>query len=131
VAVDRDPACCTALAAVARREALSVHVACAAVECLVFPRARYALVVDTLFLDRALFPALLAALAPGGLLVFETFAAEQLRTGHPRNPDFVLRRGELLEATRGLEVLVHREGAVERDGRVVHLESLVARAPRA
>jgi SAM-dependent methyltransferase len=128
-AVDRDPRRCAALATAARRQGLHVRVVCAEIERLRLPHGRYALVVDTLFLDRALLPALVAALAPGGLLLFETFTAEQLRTGHPRNPAFVLGPGELREAARGLEMLAYHEGPVERGRRLVHLASLAARAP--
>ena len=128
-AIDRSWPDCAALAACARDEALPVRVVCADLERQPLPVARYAVVVDTLYLDRALVPALLRALAPRGLLLFETFAAAQLATGHPRNPAFVLEPGELLRLTPGLEVLRYREGPVERDGGLVHLASLAARAP--
>ena len=79
--------------------------------------------------SHAVVPALLRSLAPGGLILFETFTAGQLATGHPRNPAFVLAPGELLRLTAGVEVLHYREGPVQRDGRLVHLASLAARAP--
>jgi hypothetical protein len=49
-------------------------------------------------LHRPLFPRLIAALAPGGLLVYETFGSGNERFGKPSNPDFLLRPGELLDA---------------------------------
>lgn len=52
-------------------------------------------VVVTNYLWRPLFPALLDAIAPGGALLYETFAAGNQRFGHPRNPAFLLRAGEL------------------------------------
>jgi hypothetical protein len=50
----------------------------------------------TNYLYRPLFPQILAALAPGGLLLYETFAAGNEQFGRPRNPDHLLKRGELL-----------------------------------
>jgi protein-L-isoaspartate O-methyltransferase len=126
-AVDRDPARCAALARQARADGLAVRVVCADLTDWSPPHGRYAIVVNTLYLERALVPRLVAGLAPGGLLLFETFTAAQLATGHPRNPDFVLHPGELARLAIGLEVLAHREGAVERDGATVHLAALAAR----
>jgi len=48
------------------------------------------------------------SVAPGGLLLYETFAAGNERFGRPRNPDFLLKPGELLDAVRGrLRVLAY------------------------
>ena len=77
-AIDRDRDRCTRLASTARQEGLPIRVVCADLERMPLPVARYAVVVNTLYLDRGLVPALKAALRPGGLLVFETFAVEQL-----------------------------------------------------
>jgi SAM-dependent methyltransferase len=128
-AIDRDVARCLALGSAAVRQRLPLRVVCADLERFPLPRRRYAVVVNTLYLDRRLVPQLIDALAPGGLLLFETFVIEQLATGHPRNPAFVLGPNELLELVAGLRVLNYREGPVDRDGTTVHLASVVARAP--
>lgn len=128
-AFDRDLARCRALGTLATREHLPLHVACADLERFPLPRRRYAAVVNTLYLDRGLVPHLIDALLPGGILLFETFAQEQLATGHPRNPAFVLAPNELLRLVPSLRVLFYREGPIDRDGTIVHLASLVARAP--
>ncbi|HLY37519.1 MAG TPA: class I SAM-dependent methyltransferase [Candidatus Binatia bacterium] len=128
-AIDRDVERCRALAARARGARLPIDVACADLERSPLPLGRYALIVNTLYLDRHLADALARALRPGGLLLFETFSRNQLLTGHPRNPCFVLAPGELPRLFGGLQMLAHRDGPVERDGRVVHLASLAARAP--
>ena len=120
---------CRDVLARARAESLPLDVFCADLERSPLPRRRYAVVVNTLYLDRALFPRLVDALVPGGLLLFETFTVAQLASGHPRNPAFVLQPGELLDLAAGMRVLAHREGPVERDGRTVHLASLAACAP--
>lgn len=62
------------------------------------------------YLHRPLLPLLAAALAPGGLLVYETFAAGNERFGRPRNPDFLLRPRELLQAFESLRVLAFEDG---------------------
>jgi SAM-dependent methyltransferase len=68
-----------------------------------FPLAgqRFAGVVVTNYLYRPLIPALIAAVAPGGVLIYETFARGNERFGRPRNPDHLAKPGELLEAVRG------------------------------
>jgi SAM-dependent methyltransferase len=69
---------------------------------------RFAGVVVTNYLHRPLLPVLVAAVAPGGCLIYETFAAGNERFGKPSNPDCLLRPGELLEAVRGrLTVLAY------------------------
>lgn len=62
-----------------------------------FAPGRFAAIVVTNYLHRPLFPSLLASVAPGGLLLYETFAFGNERFGKPSNPDFLLAPGELLE----------------------------------
>ena len=71
-------------------------------------------IVVTNYLSRPLFPALSEALAPGGLLIYETFALGNERFGKPSNPDFLLRQGELLDAFAALSVIAFEQGVVER-----------------
>lgn len=54
-------------------------------------------VVVTNYLWRPLFPALLASLKPGALLIYETFMIGNERFGKPSNPDFLLKRDELFD----------------------------------
>jgi SAM-dependent methyltransferase len=70
----------------------------------------FAGIVVVNYLHRPLFPHLLAALAPGGVLIYETFAAGNERYGRPANPDHLLQAGELLEVARGhLRVLAYED----------------------
>jgi tellurite methyltransferase len=78
-----------------------------------FDSAAFDLIVVIHYLHRALFPALIAALRPGGLLIYETFTRAQARRGKPTNPDFLLEEGELLRLVQPLEVLDWREGEFE------------------
>ena len=74
---------------------------------------RFAGIVVTNYLWRPLLPRLLATLAPGGALLYETFAQGNERFGSPRNPDFLLRDGELLERVRGrLRVVAYEQVVV-------------------
>jgi SAM-dependent methyltransferase len=94
-AVDRDAALLAPLAGLAQVERTLVADLEAAPWPL--PDARFDAVLVTHYLWRPLFPALLAAVAPGGLLVYETFTLAQAALGRPQRPEFLLRPGELLE----------------------------------
>ncbi len=75
---------------------------------------RFAAVIVTNYLHRPLFPLLVAAVAEGGALIYETFAQGNEAFGKPSNPDFLLAPGELLEAVRGtLTVAAYEHGQVE------------------
>lgn len=74
---------------------------------------RYALVVVFHYLHRPLFPAIVRALAPGGLLLYETFTVDQAARGQPTNPAFLLQHGELPRLVAPLEILRERDGAFE------------------
>ena len=54
-------------------------------------------VIVTNYLWRLLFPRIRDAVAPGGVLIYETFAIGNERFGKPSNPDFLLREGELMD----------------------------------
>ena len=69
-------------------------------------------VVVTNYLHRPIFPHLVAALRPGGVLIYETFAAGNERYGRPSNPDFLLRSGELLERVEPLSVVAFEQGLI-------------------
>jgi len=107
VAVDRDPARLDPLAGIP-----GISTLCADLEKGPWPYAgqRFAGIVVTHYLHRPLFPHLLAALATGGVLIYETFSAGNERYGRPSNPAFLLNPGELLEAVRGrLRVIAYEE----------------------
>lgn len=62
-----------------------------------FGDLRFDAIVVTNYLHRPLFPAIAQALAPGGVLIYETFILGNERYGKPSNPRFLLKRDELLE----------------------------------
>ena len=97
-AVDRDPALLEPLANLATTLAADL-------EADPWPLAGrcFDAVVVTNYLWRALFPSLKAAVAPGGLLIYETFAQAHAALGRPRRPEFLLRPGELIDVLRDSE----------------------------
>jgi SAM-dependent methyltransferase len=78
-------------------------------------------IVVTNYLHRPLFSHLATALAPGGVLIYETFGIGNERFGKPSNPNFLLRPGELLEfaAVHGLQVLAYACGEVAEPKRAL------------
>lgn len=76
----------------------------------------FAAVVVANYLHRPLLPAIAAAVAPGGVLLYETFARGNERYARPRNPDHLLHPGELLRAFYGLQVVAYEAGVEERPG---------------
>jgi SAM-dependent methyltransferase len=71
-------------------------------------------VVVANYLWRPILPDIVAAVAPGGVLLYETFARGQEQFGHPHNPDYLLKPGELLDAVQGnLRVVAYEDLVVE------------------
>ena len=79
----------------------------------------YGGIVVTNYLHRPLLPSIARALARGGVLIYETFALGNERFGHPRNRDFLLNPGELLEAFAMLTVVAFEQGEVSVPRRAV------------
>jgi SAM-dependent methyltransferase len=72
----------------------------------------YGAVLVFSYLHRPLLPAIVDAVAPGGVLIYETFTIGQARRGRPTNPAYLLREGELPTLVAPLIVLRAREGDV-------------------
>lgn len=94
-----------------------------------FGTGAFGAVIVANYLYRPILPALSDALAPGGLLIYETFARGNEAFGRPRNPDFLLAEGELLDTVHGrLSVVAYEHGLVENPGPKL-VQRLCARAP--
>jgi SAM-dependent methyltransferase len=76
-------------------------------------------VVVTNYLWRAALPDIVASVAPGGVLIYETFAIGQASIGKPSNPDYLLRPGDLLSAVAGLRVVAYEDGREDAPQRFV------------
>jgi SAM-dependent methyltransferase len=106
-ALDRDPVALGLLAGVAGVTAIQADL-----EQAPWPLVgrKFDGIVVTNYLHRPLFPWIIDALAPQGLLIYETFAAGNERFGSPSNPAFLLRPGELLEhVARRLRVIAYED----------------------
>jgi dihydroneopterin aldolase len=98
-----------------------------------FPVNAYDAIVVCFYLHRPLFPWLVEALKPQGVLLYETFTIDNyVRYRHPRRWEFCLAQNELLRLTSSLRVLSYDEG--EHDGGPgmgsVCTAQLVAQKPR-
>jgi hypothetical protein len=77
----------------------------------------FAGIVVSNYLHRALMLPLLDSLAPGGVLIYETFADGNGQFGKPSNPDFLLKPGELLEwanSRSSCRVIAYEDGYQHR-----------------
>ena len=114
-AIDRDEDALAVLDAAARRLGLPVTVE--RVDLETGPPGlgdgAYALVTVFHYLHRPLFPSLIAAMAGGALLLYETFTVDQAALGRPTNPAFLLEHGELERLVSPLEVVRQRDGIHE------------------
>lgn len=90
------------------------------------PGRRFAAVVATNYLWRPLFPHLLDALEPQGVLLYETFARGNARFGKPANPAYLLEPGELLALAGGRLHVVAYEHGIVRHPRATAVERLCA-----
>ncbi|MEG0821103.1 MAG: class I SAM-dependent methyltransferase [Burkholderiaceae bacterium] len=120
LALDRDPAC------VERLAGTGVEFLAVDLETGGWPLAgqRFAAIVVTNYLHRPLLPSIAAALVPGGVLIYETFAIGNERFGKPSNPDFLLRPGELLAAFASLRVIAYEDGETAPPARVQRLAAV-------
>jgi len=92
-----------------------------------FPNDGYSAIIVFRYLHRPLFPALLDAIKPGGLMIYETFTIDNRQFGHPNNPDFLLKPGELNSVFKDWETIYNFEGILENPDRAV--ARIVARKP--
>ncbi len=83
------------------------------------PGQQFAAVVVTNYLWRPLLPHIVASVAPGGVLLYETFAQGHERFGRPSRADFLLRPGELLQACAGLHIAAYEHGFLPQPDRLV------------
>jgi rhodanese-related sulfurtransferase len=119
VAVDRDAALLARLAdqAAAMRLPLTTQALDLEAGPVSLGDGAYDLIVVVHYLHRPLMPAIVAALAPGGVLLYETFTRAQAARGRPTNPAYLLEPGELPRLVAPLAVVRSREADV--DGRAV------------
>lgn len=123
-AIDRDATACEPLRDVA-------EVIVADVEHGPWPCTgrQFGAVLVTNYLWRPLWPRILESLAPGGLLIYETFAAGNETVGRPARSDFLLQPGELLARCQALRIVAYEDGFLGSPDRFV--QRIVAARPDA
>ncbi len=89
---------------------------------------RFGAVVVTNYLWRPLIPTLIASIAPGGILLYETFADGNAQFGRPSRADFLLQPCELLRACAELHVVAFEQGYLPDPPRMV--QRIAALRPR-
>lgn len=95
-----------------------------------FAGRQFDAVVVTNYLWRPLMRTLLDSLAPGGVLIYETFTQGNETVGKPSRPDFLLRTGELLDLCKEqLRVVAFEEGYLDAPSRFVQRIAAVRESP--
>lgn len=92
-----------------------------------FDHQVFSAVICFRYLHRPLFPYILSAVEPGGLVIYETFTTDNRHFGRPNNPDFLLRPGELKTWFEDWQILHYHEGIQQEPDRAI--AQLVARKP--
>jgi SAM-dependent methyltransferase len=128
LALDRDA---EALAAIDGLKLAGVQTLTADLEAGAWPLVdqRFDVVLVTNYLWRPLLPTLVQSLAPGGVLIYETFAVGNETVGKPSRPDFLLRPGELLQVCRGLHVVAFEDGYIPPPASERFVQRIVAVQP--
>lgn len=111
-AVDKDAA---ALDSVNGLTNISTHLADIEANAWPYTGQTFDAIVVCRYLHRPLFPKLVQSLAPGGVLIYETFMQGQEAYGRPQNPDFLLASNELIQAFEPeLKVLAFEQGLLQQ-----------------
>ena len=84
-------------------------------------------VIVTNYLWRPLFPVITQSVAPGGLLVYETFSKGNETVGKPSRPDFLLQPAELLRVFSEFHIVAFEDGFLENPPRFV--QRIAAKRP--
>jgi SAM-dependent methyltransferase len=93
----------------------------------ILEKNRYDLIINANFLNRRFFPQIKEALKKDGVLFFETFIIAHGDFDNPKNPEYLLRKNELLHAFIGLDIIYYEErDGVNILGEKTRVASLVA-----
>lgn len=90
---------------------------------------QFCAVVITNYLWRPLFPVIVQSLAPGGVLLYETFSQGNESVGRPSRPDFLLQPAELLSAFGNMRIVAFEDGFLHGPARFVQRIAAIQRDP--
>ncbi len=89
---------------------------------------KYDLIVNINYLNRRFFPQIQEALKKDGVIIFDTFIVAHGDFDQPANPEYLLRKNELLHAFIGLDIIYYEEkDETNLRGEKTRVASLVAR----
>ena len=113
------------LSTCAKQTGLSVHAEVRDVECQPLPTACFNVIVVSRFLNRSICQQIIEMLAPGGLLFYQTFTIDALTMEiGPRNPDYLLKRNELLKLFDRMQLCGYREdGLIKTQKNNMHAQA--------
>ena len=117
----------------AKKSALSrgvrIKTVAADIDAFVIPKEEYDLILDFYFLDRRLVPKIKGGLKKDGMVVFETYTADQrdMAAGGPSKTKYLLKPNELLRLFQGFHILFYREGIFREEGKRRAIASLIAK----
>jgi tellurite methyltransferase len=75
----------------------------------ILPANTYDVIACFNYLQRSLWPQIISALRPGGMVIYETFSVDQVRYGHPTDRRYLLAPNELIEAFHALRIRIYRD----------------------
>lgn len=128
-AIDYARASLERLSLIARRDQLPIVALQADLTEMPLPPDHFDVAVNIRYLERSLFDGIKSTLRRGGVVVFETFIRDQQQLGHPKNPAFMLERGELAARFADFDILASEEGRFEIESGPAYLARIVARRP--
>jgi SAM-dependent methyltransferase len=103
-----------------------IHPICADLDEFDIPAKRYDLIVNIKYLNRRLFPYIREGLAPGGVLIFETFMdSPNPARAEPNCREYLLRENELVRAFSSLKIVLYQEAEETDRDDAAYLASLV------
>lgn len=92
---------------------ISIHGIIRDIEMNGLPLTQFNVIVVSCFLNRELVPEIIAHLKEGGLLFYQTWIKDKTAEVGPKNPDFLLNKGELLGFCKDMDILhYHEEGVI-------------------
>ncbi len=89
---------------------------------------KYDLILNANYLNRRFFPQIKEAIKKDGILIYETFIIAHGDFEQPSNPEYLLRKNELLHAFIGLDIIYYEErDGVNMFGEKTRVASIVAK----
>jgi len=92
-----------------------------------FSQSTFSAIIVTNYLYRPIFPKIVSSLKPNGLLIYETFAEGNEAFGHPKNPAYLLKPGELLSGSFSTLKILAYEDLVITNPKMAAVQRLCAK----